>query len=208
MKITQNSAVAGISTCAVGIFSVLVWVLISHPAPSKLFISPPESVPAVNPSSQETPIPNLRPVNFDENNIKVEYAWSLAGVESLDATFYVTNNTDKTIRYLANDFGQASPFWIRQSGKIKKIQPSYIDGIKEQEIKSFESAAILIPVPQNEKPFEAGFRFLIGDERKERIIPVKVEKQLKSDGLACTKEIMEAGGILSKTCITTMPNFN
>ncbi len=144
-----------------------------------------------------------------EKDVDIEYAWSLIGVESLNGLFYVTNNTGKTVRYSANRFSQINPFWIRQNGKSKKVSLSYLVGVdaaKEQELKPNESTSFSIPVPQNEKPFEAGFIFQIGDERKEKIIWVKIEKQLKSSGLACTEEIIKARNVLSKTCITKMPS--
>ena len=79
---------------------------------------------------------------------------------------------------------------------------------KEQELKPNESTIFFMPVPQNDKPFEAGFIFQVSNERKEKIIWVKVEKQLKSSGLACNEEIKKAGGVLAKTCISVMPNPN
>ena len=143
-----------------------------------------------------------------EKDVDIEYAWSLIGVESLDGLFYVTNNTDETVRYSANNFSQINPFWIKQNGKSKKVALPYLVGVdaaKEQELKPNESTSFSIPVPQSEKPFKAGFIIQIGDERKEKIIWVNIEKQLKSSGLSCTEEIKKAGGVLSKTCITRMP---
>ena len=151
----------------------------------------------------------IEPHENNENDIDIEYAWSLMGVESLDGHFYVTNNTVETIKYLANNFGQSNPFWIKQNGKTERVDLPYLVGIdaaKERELKPNESTIFLIPVPQNDKPFEAGFNFLVGTERKEKIIWVKVEKQLKSPGLACNKEIMKTGDVLAKTCISLLPN--
>lgn len=99
--------------------------------------------------------------------------WSLVGVESLDALFYVTNNAGETIRCLTNNFGQINPFRINSNGKSKKSLYLYLVGVdaaKEQELKSKELTGFSIPVPQNEKPFETVFIFQIGDERREKII--------------------------------------
>lgn len=151
----------------------------------------------------------IEPHENNKNDIDIEYAWSLMGVESLDGHFYVTNNTGETIRYLANNFGQSNPFWIKQNGRTKRVSLPYLVGIdaaKEQELKPNESTIFLISVPQNDKPFEVGFNFLVGIARKEKIVWVKIEKQLKSPGLVCKKEIMKAGGVLAKTCITVLPN--
>lgn len=162
---------------------------------------------ASNSNAIKTPI-TIELHEINKNDIDIEYAWSLIGVKSLDGSFYITNNTSETVRYLANNFGQSNPFWIRQNGETKRVNLPYLVGIdaaKEQELKPKESTVLLIPVPQNDKPFEAGFNFLVGNERKEKTIWVKVEKQLKSNGLACNEKIMKAGGVLAKTCISGLP---
>jgi hypothetical protein len=188
-----------LSTFLVSISLTAFW---AFEYPSKVVIASP-ILAASNSTIEYHQINQLNKPETNENDIDVEYAWSLMGVDSLDGHFYVTNNTDETIRYLANNFGQSNPFWIKQNGKTKRVNQPHLVGIdaaKEQELKPNESTIFLIPVPQNDKPFEAGFNFLVGT--KEKIVWVKVEKQLKSYGLACNKEIMKAGGVLAKTCIS------
>lgn len=190
-------------TFLIGVSVTAFWMFLYHPK------SDFDSQSVIEHLTIETLTTQLDLPKPDNGEIEVKYAWSLIGVESLDGSFYVTNNTGETVRYSANNFGQNNPFWIKQNGKTQRVNLPYLVGIdaaKVQELKPNESTIFLIPVPQNDKPFEAGFNFLVGNERKEKIIWVKVEKQLKSSGLVCTEEIMKAEGVLSKTCITVMPN--
>lgn len=201
MKQVSLRLTLALSTFLVGISLIAFW---AFEYSSKVVIASP--ILAASCSTPELyQINQFNKPKINENDIDVEYAWSLMGVESLDGHFYVTNNTGETIRYSANNFGQSNPFWIKQNGKTKRVNQSYLvgtDAAKEQELKPNESTTFLIPVPQNDKPFEAGFNFRIGT--KEKIVWVKVEKQLKSYGLACNKEIMKAGSILAKTCISEL----
>lgn len=209
MKYISLRLTFALSTFFIDILLTAFWAFVYYP---KAVIPPPIVVVSDN-TIKHQEINQLEKPEINENGIDIEYSWSLMGVESLDGDFYVKNNTGETIKYLANDFGQNSPFWIKQNGIVKEVRQSYdvsdaVDVVKEQELKPNESTIFSIPVPQNEKPFEAGFSFQIGSERREKIIWVKIEKQLKSHGLSCNEKIMKAGGVLSKTCITEMPNPN
>jgi hypothetical protein len=55
-------------------------------------------------------------------------------------------------------------------------------------------------VQRHAKPFEAGFAFEIGEQKIEKIIWVRVEKQLKSKGLHCQSKLVEPGSIQAETC--------
>jgi hypothetical protein len=192
--IRQPSALLGLLIC---ILITTLWVFVSF---SKAVIS---SSNLVEDNSK------IESHKNNKNDIDIEYAWSLMGVESLDGHFYVTNNTNETIRYLATNFGQSNPFWIKQNNKTKRVDLPHLVGIdaaEEKELKPNESTIFSIPVPQNDEPFEAGFDFQFGTDRKEKVVWIKVEKQLKSYGLACNEEIIKVGGVLAKTCISTLPN--
>ena len=160
-------------------------------------------------------------LNEDKQNngeIEIKYAWSLLGIDSLDGYFVVKNNSGETIHYLRYvDFvnpvvnPENHHSWIKQNGRIKALKinsKDLTDGlVKEQDIKPNESVTFSLPVPQNEKSFEAGFGFRIGNEQKEKIVWTKVKKQLKSFGIGCNEEITKLGdALLEATCIKVEPN--
>ena len=205
MKQVSLRLTLALSTFFIGISLTLFW---AFEYPSKVVITSPILV-ASDSTIEHHQINQLNKSKINENDIDIEYGWSLIGVDSLDGLFYVTNNTGETIKYLANNFGQSNPFWIKQNGKTKRINQPHLVGVdaaKEQELKPNESTSFLIPAPQNDKSFEAGFSFQIGNEREEKTIWVKLKKQLKSYGISCGSKIVTPESILAKTCITVIPN--
>ena len=118
---------------------------------------------------------------LEKGEIEIKYDWSLMGKDSLDGIFEVTNNTSRTIYYRGYEENDHQAVWIKQNGKLESVRKfSCWFGVKLQELKSAESRAFYIPVPQNNKPFEAGFDFLIGNKQEKKTVWVKVSKQRKS----------------------------
>jgi hypothetical protein len=127
--------------------------------------------------------PVERIVSVANDEIEIKYSWSLKGKDSLDGIFLVSNNSGETIYYSGNAKSDNRNCRVKQNGKFEAVNFPNAGGIKEQFLKPNELTAFTIPVPQNGKPFEAGFTFQIGDRREEKTIRVKVEKQLESPGI-------------------------
>lgn len=114
-----------------------------------------------------------------ENNvIKVVYLkthryknWSMV-------FFEIKNNSSETIYYRGFKKDSNLSAWIKQNNKVEKwkfeIQPK---DIKRQELELGESAIFQINIPHNNEPFEAGFGFKIGKQRKEKILWTEVKNQ-------------------------------
>lgn len=188
-------------TFFIGISLTAIWIVTYYPSP-KL---PPPDVFSESANEQVKTI-KVNKTIFDAKSIDIEYGWSLMGMDALDGWFYVKNNSEESIHYLGYEEGDNRRSWIKQNGKVKATNTPNGDGIKEQELKPNEEIIFSIPVPQNERPFEAGFSFQIGNEREEKTVWVKVIKQLKSYGISCGSKIVTPESILAKTCITVIPN--
>lgn len=169
----------------------------------KLIYDSPEVVISDGTNEQAKTFQANKP-KFNNDDIEIQYGWSLMGMDALDGWFYVKNNSGETIYYLGYEEGDNRRCWIKQNNKVKATNLPNGDGVKEQELKPNEETIFSIPVPQNEKPFEAGFTFQTGDERNEKTIWVKVKKQLKSYGISCGSKIVTPESILAKTCITVV----
>lgn len=116
-------------------------------------------------------------VEVISDKIEIKYEESLTGVGSFDGIFSVTNNTNETVYYFGDHKNHNQDSLINQSGEVKFTENH--KGAEEYELKSNESTYFWIPLPQNEKSFEAVFFLRTGDKRKEEIIVVEVQKQKK-----------------------------
>lgn len=175
-------------TFLIGVSVTAFWMFLYH---SK---SDLDFQPIVEHSTVETIPTHSDSQKTDNGEIEVKYAWSLLGVDSLDGSFVVENNSGETIYYsgypnATNQVNQHS--WIKQNGKIKAIKIASPELMTEQELKANESITFSIATPQNKKSFEAGFEFRVGSQRKEKIVWVKVKKQLKTYGEYCSAEEFE-----------------
>ena len=188
-------------TFFIGISLTTFWMFVYYPKPNL----PSPSV-ITESANEQVKTFEITKSMFDASNIEIEYGWSLMGIDALDGWFYVKNNSGGTIHYLGYGEGDNRRSWIKQNGKVKATNTPNGEGVKEQELKPNEETIFTIPVPQNEKPFEAGFSFQIGNEREEKTIWVKVKKQLKSYGISCGSKIVTPESVLAKTCITVIPN--
>ena len=189
-------------TFAVGISFTAFWMFMYNPESNQEF----SNIVVSDSTNKQVETFQLHKPIFDIEDIEIEYAWSLMGMDALDGQFYVKNNSEETIHFLGYGESDNRRCWIKQNGKIKATNLPNGDGIKEQELKPNEETIFSIPVPQNEKPFEAGFTFQVGDEREEKTICVNVKKQLKLYGLSCGSKIVKPDSILAKTCISPIPN--
>lgn len=207
MKLILLRSFTTLITLFIGISATAFW----------LFINPSESDltsrnVVFDSTIEQDRVPQINKLKQNNGEIEIKYAWSLLGLDSLEGFFVVKNNTGKTIYYpgypnAINQENQRS--WIKQKGKIKATIIGSKDLIKEQELKSGESITFSLLVPQNYKPFEAGFGFRIDGEQNEKIIWVKVKKQLKSFGGGCSKEIEKLGNPLAEVdCIEVEPDLH
>jgi hypothetical protein len=115
-----------------------------------------------------------------DRGIEIEYKWTLMYKPERNGFFIVTNNTTESIYYLAYERNQHFDNWIKQNGKSQAATDFVCRmGMKEQEIKPNGSAFFEITVPSNNKPFEAGFDFFIGDSQQPKTLWVKVNQQSK-----------------------------
>ena len=121
-----------------------------------------------------TQLPKIEVINSE---IEIKYVESLSGVDSLDAIFYVTNNTAENVYYFGDHKTNNQDSLINQNGIVEFMKTHEGAEITEYELKPNESTYFWIPSPQNEKPFEASFILRIGDKRKEKVIVVEVHKQ-------------------------------
>ena len=125
---------------------------------------------------------------LEQDGIEIQYFWSLMGKDSLTGFFGVTNNSTETIYFPGYEKNSHVRVWIKQNKKLEPaIKLSCGNGLKRQELRPGEFATFTIPVPDNNKPFEVGFDFLIGehpewskDGRELKTIWVKVNRQWKS----------------------------
>ena len=117
-----------------------------------------------------------------DGQVEIVYESSLEGVDALDAIFAVANNSCEMIYYFGHSQTNNQNSWIRQNGKVKYIELIRDVEILERQLKPGEKTWFWIPAPLNKKAFEAGFTIRIGDERREKMLSVKVDKQLGQSG--------------------------
>lgn len=192
-------------TFLIGISVTAFWMF-SYSSKSDL-----DSQPVIEHSVVENLTTQTGSPKFDNGEIEVKYAWSLLGRDSLDGMFVVKNNSGETIYYSGypNAYNQENQnSWVKQNGKLNAIKIGSPELMTEQELKPNESITFSIPVPQNKKSFEAGFEFRVGSQRTEKIVWVKIKKQLKSYGTICsTEEITQLIDDVAKAnCIRVEPD--
>lgn len=114
--------------------------------------------------SDETVILAYCPLGFEQ--VDIEYKYTVQGKDFNNGVFLVTNLTDNPVYYVGYEKNHHADNWIKQNGKTTTSLICHME-MSEHELKPFESATFEIPVPKNEKPFEAGFDFYGGGDKPE-----------------------------------------
>jgi hypothetical protein len=113
-----------------------------------------------------------------ENEVEILYDWKPMKWNKRKGSFLITNNTKQSIYYLAYEKPQHFDNWIRQNDKLK-MATNFIChmGMDLQELKPNESQMFEIKIPRNKKPFDAGFKFFVGDQQEGTTFWVNVNQE-------------------------------
>ena len=104
---------------------------------------------------------------FSDNKIQIQYNGTsienfISFIEDhkINGVFVVTNKSNKSIYYGGFDKNSNVNTWINQYDNTESAMPIFCAfGLKLQELKPNETAKFEIPIPNNGRPFEAGFDF-------------------------------------------------
>ena len=110
-------------TFLIGISLTAFWMFIYYPKS----ILPSQIVVVSDNTNEQAKIFELNKPKFNDNDIEIEYGWSLMGIDALDGFFYVKNNSSETIQYLGYEKWDNRRCWIRQNGKVEEIVSNVVE---------------------------------------------------------------------------------